>query len=227
LQRSDLLIALFELVLVVFSLCAHEWAHAWMASRHGDNTGLSLGRLSLNPMVHVDTIGSLLLPALMILSAFFAPIIFGGLIFGWAKPVPVVRRNLRNFDRDDTLISLAGPAVNLAIAIAAILAMVVLLLIEHPMHMTENPPFAVMMVQIFFYLAFQINLTLCLFNLIPFPPLDGSRLLRHFLHYDAIEALDKLSGPISYLIILIVGRLVLGTLLHPIFKLLDMALAHI
>jgi Zn-dependent protease len=117
LQSSAIVIAVFEFILLLFSLSVHESAHAWMASRLGDQTARMLGRVSLNPMDHVDPIGTLLLPAIMIFGPLFGFGFFGGFLFGWAKPVPIISRNFRNFKRDDMLVSLAGPASNLLLAL--------------------------------------------------------------------------------------------------------------
>ena len=99
-----------------------------MASRLGDQTARMLGRVSLNPMDHVDPIGTLLLPGLMIFGPLFGLGMFGGFLFGWAKPVPIISRNFRNFKRDDMLVSLAGPASNLLLALIAFLGLAAVLL---------------------------------------------------------------------------------------------------
>ena len=96
-QSSAIVIAVFEFILLLFSLSVHESAHAWMASRLGDQTARMLGRVSLNPMDHIDPIGTLLLPAIMIFGPLFGFNMFGGLLFGWAKPVPIISRNFRIF----------------------------------------------------------------------------------------------------------------------------------
>ncbi len=112
LSSSAFLIAVFEFVLLIFSLSVHECAHAWMASRLGDQTARQMGRVSLNPAVHVDPIGTLLFPALMIFGPLFAGGALGGFLIGWAKPTPVNTRYFRNFVRDDNLVTLAGPVSN-------------------------------------------------------------------------------------------------------------------
>ena len=106
---SRFLIAVFEFVLLIFSLSFHECAHAWMASRLGDQTARLQGRITLNPMYHVDPVGTLLLPAVMIFGPLFGSGALGGYLIGWAKPTPVITRNFRNLMRDDILTTLAGP----------------------------------------------------------------------------------------------------------------------
>src|ERR1700690_1110548 len=100
----------FQIIVFLFAISVHESAHAWTASRLGDQTARMLGRVSLNPMDHVDPIGTLFIPALMIFGPLIGLGFLGGFIFGWAKPVPIVSRNFRNYKRDDMLVSLAGPA---------------------------------------------------------------------------------------------------------------------
>jgi Zn-dependent protease len=223
LLQTDFVIALFEFALLVMSISAHEFAHAWMASRQGDNTARTMGRVTLNPMAHMDPIGMLLVPLLLI----FIPSLSGGVLFGWGKTVPVTRRNLRHFARDESLVSLAGPVTNLVIAIAAFLGIAILFFAERLAHASVNPPLVLMTVQIFLYLAIQINLALFIFNLIPIPPLDGSRLLHNAVPYDLDPLFSHISGPVSYILMAVIGRVVLGFALHPVYSWLDTALAHI
>jgi len=110
LQSNAFLIAVFEFVILIFSLCVHECAHAWTASRLGDQTARLEGRITLNPMYHVDPIGTLLFPAIMIFGPFIGFSMFSGMLVGWAKPTPVITRNLRKIVRDDNLVTLAGPS---------------------------------------------------------------------------------------------------------------------
>ena len=122
----QLVIAVYEFVILLFSLSFHECAHAWMASRLGDQTARLQGRVSLNPIRHIDPLGTLLFPALMI----FGPV-FGmggaGMMIGWAKPTPVITRNFKNIRRDDNLTTLAGPASNLILVLGAFLVLAVLM----------------------------------------------------------------------------------------------------
>jgi Zn-dependent protease len=227
LQPSSFLIAVFEFVLLLFSLSVHECAHAWMASRLGDQTARMLGRVSLNPLEHVDPIGTLLLPALMIFGPLFGFGFFGGLLFGWAKPVPIVSRNFRKFKRDDMLVSLAGPASNFILAFIAFLGLAAVLLVEGHMPVTMSPSSNVQALYLLCMIALQLNLTLGIFNLIPIPPLDGSHILRQLLPYGAMRVFDRISGPVSYLLMIIVGRAVLGMVLFPLMGVVNAALSSI
>ncbi len=127
-QQSDFIKAAFEFVILIFSLCVHECAHAWTASLLGDQTARMQGRVTLNPMAHVDPIGTLLFPAIMIFGPFFGLSLFGGMLVGWAKPTPVITRNFRHITRDDNLVTLAGPASNLLIVVVAFIALAVMAL---------------------------------------------------------------------------------------------------
>jgi Zn-dependent protease len=152
------------LVLVTF----HEWAHAWTAMKCGDSTARDLGRVSLNPVVHLDTVGTVILPlVVIILNAFGSGL--GRFIIGWGKPVPVDLNNVRHRRLDDTLISLAGPAMNLALAMLLMGVAKVGLLVNSEMLVTMSVRFT------------EISLLLCFFNLLPIPPLDGSHLLKNMI----------------------------------------------
>jgi Zn-dependent protease len=153
---------IFYLGLVVL-LTFHEFAHAWMAWKLGDDTARLQGRLSLNPIVHIDPIGTVLLPLIMI---FMSPTV-GRFLVGWAKPVPFNPANLGNRWRDEMLIAMAGPAMNLILAVLLVAFARVALIFQ-----SEE------MVGLFFQMA-QLSLLLCFFNLIPIPPLDGSHVMRN------------------------------------------------
>src|SRR5208283_4604631 len=113
----------FEFVLLIFSLSVHECAHAWTASMLGDQTARLQGRITLNPMYHVDPIGTLLFPALIIFGPFIGFNFFSGMLIGWAKPTPVITRNFRKIVRDDNLTTLAGPVSNLLLVLVAFLVL--------------------------------------------------------------------------------------------------------
>lgn len=156
---------LLGFAIVLVSLTIHEAAHAWTADRLGDPTARLLGRVSLNPIVHIDPIGTLLLPALAIYSGF--PII------GWAKPVPVNISQLRHPRRDFMLVAAAGPASNLLQAFLAAFVLRMLL--------AATPPDGGGMALEVLFLAVRVNLLLAFFNLIPIPPLDGGNVLAGLL----------------------------------------------
>jgi len=153
---------IFYLGLVVL-LTFHEFAHAWMAWKLGDDTARLQGRLSLNPVVHIDPIGTVLLPLVMI----FASPTVGRFLVGWAKPVPFNPANLGNRWRDEMLIAMAGPAMNVILAVA-------LVAFARAAVMFGSDAAT----ELFLQMA-QLSLLLCFFNLIPIPPLDGSHVMRN------------------------------------------------
>jgi Zn-dependent protease len=149
------------IVPLIFAITVHETAHGWVASQCGDPTAKLLGRLTLNPFKHIDPIGTIIVPAILLF--------LGGFIFGWAKPVPITWRNLRNPRRDMALVAAAGPLVNFAMAFL----WVVVAKLGIVLH---SAPFVYMG-----HIGISINLVLMLLNLIPIPPLDGSRVLASLL----------------------------------------------
>ena len=194
---EGLLLYIGLIVLLTF----HEFGHAWMASKCGDDTAKSQGRCSLNPLVHIDPIGTVVLPLLMI----FLSLSGSGaarFLIGWAKPVPVNLYNLRNPRIDDILVSMAGPWMNLFLAIALMgLARVGVLLGSQSM------------VELCASMA-RLSLLLCFFNLIPIPPLDGSHVLRNLIgmSYETYWKLARF-GFIAVILVLQIPfvRVLLGT----------------
>jgi Zn-dependent protease len=152
-------------IVLLFSLTVHEMAHAWTADRLGDPTARQLGRVSMNPIVHADLIGTVIFPLVALTS--------GVPLIGWAKPVPVNVRLLRHQRRDFVLVAAAGPTANLLIAIAA--AIVSRLLPVSPVTLGEpnvSAPLAALLAR-----AIQLNVFLAVFNMIPIPPLDGGNVI--------------------------------------------------
>jgi Zn-dependent protease len=156
---------------LVFSIVLHEVAHGWMAHRMGDNTALMLGRLTLNPIPHVDPVGSILVPALLWFSG-------TGLMLGWAKPVPVNPRNFREYKKGDILVSLAGVAVNFVLAFVFA---IVWALTEWGYRAAPGMATAWGAAEMMAQQGIIVNFGLMLFNLIPIPPLDGSHVFAYLL----------------------------------------------
>ncbi len=175
------------LPVLLLSLTIHETAHAATADWYGDPTARRLGRISLNPVVHVDPVGTVILPLIGILA--------GGFVFGWAKPVPVNPANLRRPRQDFLVIAAAGPASNILLAIGAswLLAAVGL----------EAAGGWAGAVATFAFAMLQLNLLLAVFNMIPVPPLDGGNVLAGLLPAGLADAYDRLVRPYGFLILLV------------------------
>jgi len=174
----------FQIVVLLFAISVHESAHAWMANRLGDPTAKMLGRVSLNPIVHIDPFGTILVPALLVL--------FGFPAFGWAKPTPVDTRNFKNIVRDDVLTAVAGPVSNFLTAFLAVVAVAIVFhgSLRGIPQSFRGADIGGPLLQLFFS-AITINVVLAVFNLIPLPPLDGSHVIRHFLSYESLKLYDR------------------------------------
>ena len=222
---NTLLVRLPEIVvqLLAFALAisVHESAHGWAAEKLGDPTARWLGRITLNPLKHIDPFGTVIFP--LMLAVIGAPII------GWAKPVPFISRNLRNQRRDPALVGLAGPASNVIFAIASVTA---LLLLKAAMPGFRELLVAVVssgalgasgiaapLVYLLFSLA-MINLVLAVFNLIPIPPLDGSHVLAAMLPPRAAFQFAQIERYGMLLLFVLVWTGFLGTLLRPFINVL-------
>jgi Zn-dependent protease len=180
----DILSIVVPILIVLLSLTVHEAAHAWTADRLGDPTARNLGRVSLNPIVHIDLIGTVLLPLIAAISNL--PII------GWAKPVPVDVRRLRDPRRDFVLIAAAGPASNLLQALVCAGAFHLLPLEDFALFNLNWPNVL--------RRAASINILLALFNMIPVPPLDGGNVLAGLLPLSAAETFNRMR-PFGFLIL--------------------------
>ena len=203
---------LFEMIAFLFAICVHESAHAWVAGLCGDPTATMLGRVTLNPLKHVDLFGSLIIPLIGLAA--------GGYMIGWAKPTPVDPRHFRHPMRDDIVTSLAGPASNLLIAAASCVALIILSftspigrLLVHGYRLETNS--VLVPIVFFFQVMLDINVLLAVFNVIPVPPLDGSHVLRHFLPESARRTYDTM-GMYGLLIILLIGWRFIPAMMNPI-----------
>lgn len=176
-------------VVLLFSLTVHESAHAWTADRLGDSTARLLGRVSLNPLVHVDLVGTVLFPLLALIS--------GVPLIGWAKPVPVYVSHLRQPRRDAILVAAAGPASNLSLAIVAA---VVLGLLGPPGSGLDAPGVLTPLVALLGYGLFM-NVTLAVFNMLPIVPLDGGNVLSGLLPLGLRQRYESLVRPYGFLLL--------------------------
>lgn len=183
----DLSQVVITFLVLLCSLTVHEAAHAWSADRLGDPTARLLGRLSFNPLVHADLVGTVLLPLMAIAS--------GLPIIGWAKPVPVNVSRLRHGRRDFVLVSAAGPASNFLIALVAAAGIKALRTLATPDALSAMMPLARMLPGALF-----VNLLLAFFNMIPVPPLDGGNVVSGLLSNNGARLFDRLR-PYGFLLI--------------------------
>ena len=190
-----------QIVVFLFAISVHESAHAWTASHYGDPTARMLGRVSLNPIRHIDPIGTVLMPLIAYIS--HIPMI------GWAKPTPVNPLNFRkNYVLADIMTSVAGPVSNLLVATASVLVLAIVIHARFILGGAAEP------LWLLFRAALEINVLLAVFNLIPIPPLDGSHVIRHMLSDSARNLYDRI-GWIGLILFFLVGGSVLRVLMAP------------
>jgi Zn-dependent protease len=241
-MNIHLAISAIQFFVLLFTLSLKESAHGWMASRLGDPTARMLGRVTLNPAPHIDPLGTIIIPLIQIIGPMVGFTMFGGdgrFLFGWAKPTPITTRNFNKPVRDDVLSTLAGPLSNILFAIVSLIVLVCLAKFAplgadnvHMMAMGVIVPelvaqsSVVFPLVVIFYSAITINLFIAIFNLIPLPPLDGARILRHFLPYNALQAYDRL-GMFSLLLIFFLGGPITGFALSPALALFNGILRNI
>ena len=192
--RSAIISLLLSLPIVLIALCVHETAHGFAAYKLGDPTARNLGRLTLNPIKHLDPIG------------FLCMVLFG---FGWAKPVPINTRYFKKPKRDMALTGLAGPVSNLLLAL--LFAVLLRLAIQYGFYLFNGTVYSV--VQIFLILGVRMNITLAVFNLLPIPPLDGSRIFLVLLPTDLYFKIMRYE---RYIYIALLFALAFGLLDTPI-----------
>jgi Zn-dependent protease len=216
-----------EIVAFLFAISVHESAHALVAYWNGDPTARQLGRVSLNPIRHIDLFGTIIFPLIGLFS--------GVGLFGWAKPTPVLARNFRNYRLGDILTTLAGPASNFVIAgvctflLAAIAqsspagrAMVATVL-DGGIRFTSS---WLMPVCLLLWFSVTLNFVLGVFNLIPVPPLDGSHVIRHILPLPLLRLYDQI-GPFGLVLLFVMGGRYLGYAVAPFIHWSESLLARI
>lgn len=196
---NSIITIIFWLVALFASITFHEFMHAWSANYLGDPTAKLAGRVSLNPLAHVDIFGTVLVPLLLIL--------VGGPVFGWAKPVPINPNNFKNYRKGEVLTSIAGPMANLIL-------LLVFSLIYRLLPNKESL-FGILVLNFV-----VINTILMVFNLIPIPPLDGSKILYGFLPFETIRKIE-VYGPFFLIpFIFLFAPAVLGPIVNLVLSIL-------
>lgn len=203
-----------SIVILIFSVIVHEVMHGYAALMFGDHTAERAGRLTLNPIPHIDPIGTILLPGVLLL----IPLLTGtspGFLIGWAKPVPVNPLNFKDIRRGEIIVSLAGVFSNFALALVfAVLY-----------HITGAFMGSASFLKEVFEFAVQINLVLAVFNLLPVPPLDGSKVVTALLPYEAARRFEQISFQYGFFLIILlmylgVIGLIMGSIIPPLMSLL-------
>lgn len=233
-SHEQIVLKIFEFAILLFALSLHEASHAWMASRLGDQTARMLGRVTLNPGKHIDILGTIIIPLVML----FLPG-YGQFLIGWAKPTPVNNRNFKHFRRDDILTTLAGPGSNLMAACACMIVLIGIALSgqtgNFAVHALASGMWSIAFAHgasvlfplaLIFYLGVWLNLLLTIFNLLPIPPLDGSHVFRHMLPYKWLRYYDSI-GIMGLILIVLFGGPVIDLFLSPALALVNTILLHV
>ncbi|MCB1772865.1 MAG: site-2 protease family protein [Gammaproteobacteria bacterium] len=201
-------VAIWSLPLI-FAVTVHEAAHGWVADRLGDATARRLGRITFNPLPHIDPVGTILVPVLMLS--------FTGFLIGWAKPVPVVASRLHSPKRDMAIVAAAGPAVNLLMALAWSLVLLLAHSLVHSVHVVAIPLLLMSVAGVF------INLVLMAINLLPILPLDGGRIVSGLLPDGSINRLYSRLEP--YGIFILIALLITGVVGMVIWPIISVSVA--
>jgi Zn-dependent protease len=220
-------IYVFQAIAFLFAISVHESAHAFTAWRCGDPTAKMLGRVSLNPIRHIDIMGTLIMPAICLITGF--PVI------GWAKPTPVDPRNFGHEIRDDIFTAIAGPISNFLVAILAVICLILISLSSPQANFIVKAAMlgypgisnsALVPISVLLYQGMVINVLLGVFNLIPVPPLDGSHVVRHMLSDRTRDIYDKV-GIFGLILLLLVGGNLLMTMMSPFLAIFNSLLMRV
>jgi Zn-dependent protease len=203
------------MVVLLFAISAHECAHAWMSYKFGDDTARLLGRITLNPAKHTDPIGTLLIPIISFIFANIGGALAGIPLIGWGKPTPVNPLHWRNKDMANVMVSIAGILANLSIAIGSFIIFKIVLLAGM---LADGGALASVRepVTMLLWFSLMMNVSLAVFNLLPFPPLDGSKILYTFLP-ESMHPMLAMLERFGFLILIVVIKLgVLNAIIEPI-----------
>jgi Zn-dependent protease len=220
-------IYVFQAIVFLFAISVHESAHAFTAWRCGDPTAKMLGRVSLNPIRHIDIMGTIVVPAICLFTGF--PVI------GWAKPTPVDPRNFGHEIRDDILTSIAGPVSNFLVATLAVICLILISLSSPQASLIVKAAMlgypgisnsALVPISVLLYQGMVINVLLGVFNLIPVPPLDGSHVVRHMLSDRVRDIYDRV-GIFGLILLLLVGGNLLMAMMSPFIAIFNSLLMRV
>jgi Zn-dependent protease len=206
------------MVVLLFAISAHEAAHAWMSYRFGDDTARLLGRITLNPMAHTDPIGTLLIPIASFIFANVGGTLAAIPLIGWGKPTPVNPLRWRRKDLANVMVSIAGILANLTIAIVSLILFKVAFQYSHLFIEGGALSSVAEPVELFLWTSLQVNISLAVFNLLPFPPLDGSKVLWTILPDSMKPALEALERFGFIILLLVVSSGVLHIIFRPVMR---------
>jgi len=199
---------LISLFVVLFAITVHEASHGYAAYKLGDPTAHSLGRITLNPIAHIDPIGTILLPVILVIMN-LPP-------FGWAKPVPVNPLNFKNYKRDNLIVSAAGPLSNLTVAFVAFIV-----LIPFKEYLFYSQISLLSGLALILYYTILINIILAVFNLIPIPPLDGSGIIMGVLSDEATQKYEQIRPYGFFILIILLMTGLIGRIFHVIIRIIN------
>ncbi len=206
---------MISLFVVLFAITVHEASHGWAALKMGDPTAYHMGRITLNPIRHIDPVGTILLPLILI--------VMGAPPFGWAKPVPVNPLNLKDPRKDNLIISIAGPASNIAVAVVAFIILKILMNLDPRLFYTGGAgisgllsPFIMLV-----YYTIVINVILAFFNLIPIPPLDGSGVVMGLISEEAAQKYEQIRPYGFFILILLIMTGFIGRILGVVIRIVN------
>ena len=201
---------IISVFVILFAITVHEASHGWAALKMGDPTAYHLGRITLNPIPHIDPIGTVLLPAMLI--------IMGAPPFGWAKPVPVNPLNLKDPRRDNLIISIAGPASNFLVAFVAFIILKIVLNLSPSMYYGGGAAKVLSPIIQILFMTILLNVILAVFNLIPIPPLDGSGVVMGLISEEAAQKYEQIRPYGFFILILLIMTGFIGRILGVVYE---------
>jgi Zn-dependent protease len=197
---------IISIFVLLFAISVHEASHGWAALKMGDPTAHQLGRITLNPIRHIDPIGTILFPLMLI-------VMRSPFLFGWAKPVPVNPLNLKNPRKDNLIISIAGPVSNIAVAVVAFIILKIILNLNPSLFYGGGFGKLLSPIIQILYLTILLNVILAVFNLIPIPPLDGSGVVMGLISEEAAEKYEQIRPYGFFILILLLMTGLIGRIL--------------